>query len=79
VEEPPIMASEDFGNLSLSGQIPTLIFWLGAVDAADLAKSKQTGVPLPSLHSSLFAPVPEPTIRTGVKAMTVAVLELMGK
>jgi amidohydrolase len=79
VEVPPIMASEDFGNFGLSGQIPTLIFWLGAVDAADVAKSKQTGVPLPSLHSSLFAPLPEPTLRTGVKAMTVAVLELMGK
>jgi len=78
VEVPPIMASEDFGNFGLSGQIPTLIFWLGAVDAAALAKSKQTGVPLPSLHSSLFAPLPEPTLRTGVKAMTVAVLELMG-
>jgi amidohydrolase len=78
VEVPPIMASEDFGNFGLSGQIPTLIFWLGAVDAADLAQSKQTGVPLPSLHSSLFAPLPEPTLRTGVKAMTVAVLELMG-
>ncbi len=79
VEEPPEMASEDFGNLGLDGQIPTLIFWLGAVDAVELAKSKQSGVPLPSLHSSLFAPLPEPTIRTGVKAMTVAVLELMGK
>jgi amidohydrolase len=79
VQVPPIMASEDFGNFGLSGQIPTLIFWLGAVDAADLAKSKQTGVPLPSLHSSLFAPLPEPTLRTGVKAMTVAVLELMSK
>jgi amidohydrolase len=79
VEVPPIMASEDFGNFGLNGQIPTLIFWLGAVDASDLAKSKQTGVPLPSLHSSLFAPLPEPTLRTGVKAMTVAVLELMGK
>jgi amidohydrolase len=79
VEVPPIMASEDFGNFGLSGQIPTLIFWLGAVDAADLAKSKQTSVPLPSLHSSLFAPLPEPTLRTGVKAMTVAVLELMAK
>ncbi len=79
VEVPPIMASEDFGNFGLSGQIPTLIFWLGAVDAADLAKSKQTGVPLPSLHSSLFAPLPEPTLRTGVKAMTVAVLELTAK
>jgi len=25
---------------------------------------------LPSLHSSKFAPVPEPTIRTGIIAMT---------
>jgi hypothetical protein len=31
------------------------------------------------LHSSLFAPLPEPTIRTGVKAMTCAVLDLMKK
>ena len=35
--------------------------------------------PLPSLHSSKFAPVPEPTIRTGVIAMTSAVLDLMKK
>ncbi len=34
---------------------------------------------LPSLHSSKFAPVPEPTIRTGIVGMTTAVLELMKK
>jgi hypothetical protein len=34
---------------------------------------------LPSLHSALFAPLPEPTLRTGIKAMTSAVLELMKK
>jgi hippurate hydrolase len=79
VEWPPIMASEDFGRLGLDGQIPTSMFWLGAVEPAKVAKSKQTGTPLPSLHSSLFAPLPEPTIRTGVKAMTSAVLELMRK
>ncbi|MGH9915918.1 MAG: amidohydrolase, partial [Pyrinomonadaceae bacterium] len=60
-------------------QIPTTIFWLGAVDPAMIAKSKQTGIPLPSLHSSRFAPVPESTIRTGVKAMSSAVLDLMKK
>jgi amidohydrolase len=76
----PIMASEDFGLFGLEGhQIPTCIFWLGAVDPAVVAKSKETGIPLPSLHSSLFAPLPEPTIRTGVKAMTAAVLDLMKK
>jgi hypothetical protein len=36
-------------------------------------------VPLPGLHSALFAPVPEPTLRTGVKAMTSAVLDLLKK
>jgi len=48
------------------------------VDPAKVAESKKTGQPLPSLHSSLFAPVPEPTIKTGITAMTAAVLNLMG-
>jgi hippurate hydrolase len=34
---------------------------------------------LPSLHSSKFAPLPEPTITTGVEAMTAAVLEVLKK
>jgi metal-dependent amidase/aminoacylase/carboxypeptidase family protein len=76
----PVMGSEDFGRFALEGhQIPAVIFWVGAVDPAKVAASRQTGTPLPSLHSALFAPVPEPTIRTAVKAMTAAVLELMKK
>lgn len=80
VEKPPVMGSEDFGQFGLEGhQIPTFMFMVGAIDTDRIASSQKTGVPLPSLHSSLFWPVPEPTIRTGVKAMTVAVLELMKK
>ncbi len=79
VQIPPIMASEDFGRFSLDHQIPSLLFNLGAVEPAKVAASKQSGKPLPSLHSSLFAPLPEPTLRTGVKAMTSVVLELMKK
>ena len=79
VKVPPIMASEDFGYFSLDHQIPTTIFWLGASDPERVKKSRETGVALPGLHSALFAPVPEPTLRTGVKAMTSAVLELMKK
>ncbi len=79
VKSAPIMGSEDFGYFSLDHQIPTSMFWLGAVDPAKVKQSKETGTPLPSLHSALFAPVPEPTLRTGVKAMTSAVLELMKK
>jgi len=79
VKWPPIMGSEDFGNFSLDNQIPSCMFWLGAVEPAKVEASKKSGKPLPSLHSSLFEPLPEPTLRTGVKAMTAAVLELMKK
>ena len=79
VKWPPIMASEDFGNFSLDNQIPSCMFWLGAIEPSKVAESKKSGKPLPSLHSSLFEPLPEPTLRTGVKAMTTAVLELMKK
>ena len=73
----PIMGSEDFGLFSLEHQIPATMFWLGASDPVKLQESRDTGRPMPSLHSALFAPVPEPTLRTGVKAMTTALLELM--
>src|SRR5690349_17685732 len=79
VQVPPIMASEDFGYFSLDHTIPATIFWLGASDPAKVKQSRETGVALPGLHSALFAPVAEPTLRTGVKAMTSAVLELMKK
>jgi hippurate hydrolase len=80
VELPPVMASEDFCRFALEDrQIPICQFSLGAVDSAKLAESRRTGVPLPGLHSSLWAPVPEPTLRTGVMSMTSAVLDLMKK
>jgi len=79
-EGEPIMASEDFGRFGLPNhQIPVCQFSLGAVDPEKLAESRRTGVPLLGLHSSLWAPVPEPTLRTGVKSMTSAVLDLMKK
>jgi hippurate hydrolase len=77
VKTSPVMGSEDFGYLSLDQKIPSVIFWLGAVDPVKVKESQERGIALPSLHSPLFAPVPEPTLRTGVKAMTAAVLDLM--
>lgn len=79
VKASPVMGSEDFGYFSLDQKIPTMMFWLGAVDPVQSKRSKEGGPGLPSLHSPLFAPVPEPTLRTGVKAMTSAVLELLKK
>jgi amidohydrolase len=80
VTKDPSMGAEDFSEYSLPDHsIPALMFTVGAVDPAKVAESKKTGVSLPSLHSSKFAPVPEPTIRTGIVGMTTAVLELMKK
>jgi len=79
IKSNPLMASEDFGVLNLDHQIPSFYFWLGAMAPEKIAASRKSGKPLPSLHSSLFEPLPEPTLRTGVKAMTTAVLELMKK
>jgi amidohydrolase len=74
----PTMGGEDFSEFSLPDHsIPAVDFHVGAVAPEKIAESKKSGIPLPSLHSSKFAPVPEPTIRTGVVAMTAAVLELM--
>ncbi|PYQ48629.1 MAG: amidohydrolase [Acidobacteria bacterium] len=73
VQIDPLMVSEDFGRFALDRQIPICMLNVGAVDPAKIA----SGARLPSLHSSEFAPVPEPTIRGGVKAMTLAVLELL--
>jgi len=76
----PTMGGEDFSEYSLTDHsIPAVDFHFGAVDQAKIADYQQTGKELPSLHSSKFAPLPEPTIRTGIVAMTTAVLELMKK
>jgi amidohydrolase len=74
----PTMGGEDFSEYSLQDHsIPAVDFHIGAVEPAKIAAYKQAGKELPSLHSSKFAPVPEPTIRVGVIGMTAAVLDLM--
>jgi hippurate hydrolase len=78
IDNKPEMASEDFGLFGLANhQIPVFMLRVGAVAPEKVAESRRTGQPLPSLHSSLFAPLPEPTVRTGMLAMTSAILELM--
>ncbi len=77
----PVMGGEDFGYFGrTSEKIPICIFWLGAVGKERIAESRRAGgKPLPSLHSSIYAPLPEPAIKTGVKAMTAAALDLLGR
>jgi amidohydrolase len=79
VRRPPTMGGEDFGRYADTLGAPGLMFWLGSVDPKLIEASRQPGgPPLPSAHSSAYAPVPEPTIRTGVRAMTSLALGLLG-
>ena len=77
IQVKPIMGSEDFGIFGMDGRIPSVIFWLGADDPQQFAEHQKRGVPMPALHSAHFAPLPEPTLRTGVTAMTDAAIELL--
>ena len=77
VKTPPSMVGEDFSRYSrVEPPIPTCMLWLGAVDPKKLEESQKSGKELPSLHSGLFAPLPEPAIKTGIQAMTAAALDL---
>jgi len=76
----PVMGAEDFAEYGLTREkVPLCMFWLGTQAPETVAKASAEGRTLPSLHSPFFHPVPEPTISTGVKAMSAAVLDLMGK
>ena len=76
----PVMASEDFSLFALADPKPPIcMFWLGAADPEKLRDAMEKGTRLPGPHSSEFAPVPGPAIRTGVKAMTSAVMDLLQK
>jgi hippurate hydrolase len=71
---PPGTPSEDYSEFVNAG-VPSMFFNIGVYELERfVAANNGTGPELPSNHSPLFAPVPKPTIETGVTAMTLAVL-----
>jgi hippurate hydrolase len=79
-DEEPYMASEDFGTFGLEGhQIPTVLFWLGAIEPGPYAEAHAQGKLQPGMHTSRFKPDPELTLKTGVTAMTSVAISLLRK
>jgi hippurate hydrolase len=71
---PPRTPSEDFSEFINAG-VPSMFFNIGVYEPERVAAARDgSGPQLPDNHSPLFAPVPKPTIETGVAAMTLAVL-----
>ncbi|WP_373371381.1 amidohydrolase [Stigmatella ashevillensis] len=74
----PTMGGEDFSEYGRAG-VPSAILWVGAVEPSKYQAAQKSGEALPSLHSPLFAPDRERTLRTGVTTLTHAALEVLGR
>jgi hippurate hydrolase len=78
IDVPRVMPSEDVGVFALPNhEIPLTYLRLGAMDPTTLAAARAAGKNLPGTHTSRFEPLPEPTLRTGVTAMTAMALSLL--
>ena len=73
---PPVTPSEDYSEFINAG-VPSMFFNIGVYEPERVAVAHEGERPrLPTIHSPLSAPVPKPTIETGVEAMTLAVLSV---
>lgn len=73
------MGAEDFTYfVAPEHNIPGFYFQVGGTPQSAFDSAKAGGPPVPSHHSPLFRIDPEPSVRLGTEAMTVAVLELLG-
>jgi len=78
LERPPSMGGEDFGRYARELGVPGLLFRVGAQPEAAWRASQKAGAdPLPSLHSSRFAPDAAPTLATALRATTRLSLSLL--
>lgn len=78
----PVPGSEDFGILGSAVDRPYCFWFFGGVDPATWDEKEKEGKiesDIPVNHSPYFAPVIQPTLRTGVEALVVAALTFLGK
>ncbi|MCA9061488.1 MAG: amidohydrolase [Planctomycetaceae bacterium] len=72
----PVMGAEDFSLYGEAG-VPVLMYRLGTVSERRLQQFAMAGRNPPSLHSALYYPDVEETLRTGISTMCSAVMELL--
>src|ERR1700730_3193409 len=67
-------ASEDFGSFGSEWHVPSVFWFVGGTDPETYAKAKEANRinELPVNHSPKFAPVLNPTLRTGIETLVVA-------
>ncbi|NUT33261.1 MAG: amidohydrolase [Hamadaea sp.] len=82
IDPGPVTGSEDVGAFATESGAPCCYWLLGGADAELFAAAEKSGtlaVDVPSNHSPNYAPVIEPTVDTGVRALIVAALTWLGR
>ena len=78
VERAPSMGGEDFGRYGRALGVPSLLYRVGAQEPGRYRASLEPGgEPLPSLHSSRFAPAAEPTLDAAVRSLSLLALDVL--
>ena len=84
IDPGPVTGSEDVGLLATAAGVPCAYWFLGGSDpalfagVASVEEARGIVDGLPSNHSPLFAPVIDPTIETGVRALVTAARAWLG-
>jgi len=80
IQVEPTMGGEDFARYGKTEEkVPVFMYFLGTVNMDKYLTYKKEGKTLPSLHNDKVVLDPEPSIETGVSAMTNAVINLSKK
>ena len=74
----PVAASEDVGLFGATIGVPTAFWFWGGYAPERFTEAAENGRSVPTNHSPLFAPDLEPTLTTGVEALTLAALSRLG-
>ena len=77
-EVEPVMGGEDFSQFGRAG-VPIFMYRLGSIEAPRLERMRSLGQKPASLHSALYYPDAEPTLKAGVTSMASAALSLLPK
>ncbi|GAA3833532.1 hypothetical protein GCM10022206_84750 [Streptomyces chiangmaiensis] len=73
----PLTPSDDFTEIPHALGVPSTFWVIGGTDPAAYAAAERAGTlvqDIPVNHSPRFAPVLQPTLDTGVRALVVAAL-----
>lgn len=79
-----VTGSEDVGSLATAAGVPCVFWLLGGADPAQFAgldgmdAIAEKARTIPSNHSPLYAPVPEPTLSIGAAVLVAAAREWLG-